>query len=382
MIDYRKQITERVRNLKAQYKNIYIFGAGAGCKLLLRYLYMGGVFNSEIFSGILVSGNVSAPSDVEGIIVKRIGETKIADDDVIIVTLLYDNAEVTEQLKVYRNVIPMRDIFPAGDIRDAEVRNYIEYFEQKVQPFKYIEIETINRCNGECAFCPVNRNEKQREYHKMSEELFNSIIEQLAEIDYKGCLALFSNNEPFLDERIIQFARHARERVPHAFIHIITNGKLVTLDKFKEIIPYLDNLLIDNYEPDKGKPENVLQIEREVAQQGISDKYSYFEIDKNAIRTSRGGNSPNSKISHTIDHICPLPYVQMVIRPDGKVSLCCNDALGENTLGDIREKPLMEIWSGDSYNKVRKAIKSGRHNLPTCRYCNYNDLRGLWEAQF
>lgn len=30
--------------------------------------------------------------------------------------------------------------------------------------FKNIEIETINRCNGSCSFCPVNKKENQRPF--------------------------------------------------------------------------------------------------------------------------------------------------------------------------------------------------------------------------
>ena len=43
---------------------------------------------------------------------------------------------------------------------------------------KEIEIETVNRCNGKCSFCPVNANEPQREYAKMSTELFYKIIQE------------------------------------------------------------------------------------------------------------------------------------------------------------------------------------------------------------
>lgn len=37
----------------------------------------------------------------------------------------------------------------------------------------------------------------------MSEEMFHSIVEQLAEIGYSGRFTTFSNNEPLLDELII-----------------------------------------------------------------------------------------------------------------------------------------------------------------------------------
>ena len=45
-----------------------------------------------------------------------------------------------------------------------------------VPVFTYIGIETINRCNGKCSFCPVNIKQPQRPYAKMTDEIFNSII--------------------------------------------------------------------------------------------------------------------------------------------------------------------------------------------------------------
>lgn len=55
-----------------------------------------------------------------------------------------------------------------------DVYNLIDNF-MKTTPtplFNNIEIETVNRCNGTCSFCPVNKNQDPREYKKMPEELF------------------------------------------------------------------------------------------------------------------------------------------------------------------------------------------------------------------
>ena len=64
--------------------------------------------------------------------------------------------------------------------------------------FSSVEIEVINRCNGICPFCPVNRNKDPRKLKKMDEKLFKKIMDELGEIHYSGRLALHSNNEPFL----------------------------------------------------------------------------------------------------------------------------------------------------------------------------------------
>ena len=231
--DYRK---ENIKVLKEQYDKLYIFGAGRWCRYFLDYI---GDIAVEIIDRILVSDLKDNPLDIAGIAVGRINEVPITDDDAIIVAI-YENEKVIQSLDKYKNVIPFQNVIPVLDPyqntylakREQEVKRYIGYFEQEPQLFKYVEIETINRCNGECSFCPVNRNEKQRVYHKMSVSMFEDIIGQLSEIRYRGLLGLFSNNEAFLDERIGRFAKYAREMLPHAYIYIISNGKLITLDKF------------------------------------------------------------------------------------------------------------------------------------------------------
>lgn len=60
----------------------------------------------------------------------------------------------------------------------------------------------------------------------------------------------------------------------------------------------------------------------------------------------------------------------MIVRPDGKVSLCCNDPLGKYSLGDLNEQSIKEVWYGEQYNTIRNKIISGRKNLDKCNRCD------------
>ena len=60
----------------------------------------------------------------------------------------------------------------------------------------------------------------------------------------------------------------------------------------------------------------------------------------------------------------------MIVRPDGKVSLCCNDPLGKNTMGDLTKSTLCEIWYGERFQEVRKALSRGRQYYSHCKYCD------------
>lgn len=255
------------------------------------------------------------------------------------------------------------------------------YSKSQIPLFKYCEIETINRCNGTCSFCPVNRNDDPRELAKMTKELFKKIIDELAQMEYVGKLALHSNNEPFIDDRIIDFARYARIRLPQAYIFIFTNGSLLTLDKLIEIEPYLDKLIIDNYN-DALELNNVPALLNEYCKtKPYLDRKIEFRLRKmNEVLSTRGGSSPNKRNTKSISCQCLLPFSQVVIRPDGKLSLCCNDALGKMTMGDVSESTLFEIWTSQKYMKIREMMRVGRKEIELCRYCD--DMhRKVWSAK-
>ena len=180
--------------------------------------------------------------------------------------------------------------------------------------FKYIEIETVNRCNGRCSFCPVNARENQRPYAKMEESLFEKIIDELSEISYFGSIALFSNNEPFLDNRIAKFAETARRKVPKSYIVISTNGILLDIDCMNSVLPYIDRLIINNYSTDGKLKENIAKIKEYIStDKGKRDKVVIDLRNENEVLTTRGGQSPNNnKIrANAIGGDCPkTPWIR------------------------------------------------------------------------
>ncbi len=239
--------------------------------------------------------------------------------------------------------------------------------------FGEIVIETINRCNGTCSFCPVNKNLDTREFHLMKKELFFSIIEQLHNLNYKGTVSLYGNNEALLDKRIFEFLDYARKELPFASLVLSTNGLLLTNEKFYRIIPNLDLLIIDNYDDDLRLPPR------------IKDIYTIYKNDekyknkvwivlrkKNEILTTRGGQARNrKKITNTFISPCIYPFLQMAVRPTGEVGLCCNDALGEGTLGDLNKESIVDAWNGHKYIQFRETMfKEGRKNLLMCKNCD------------
>lgn len=252
------------------------------------------------------------------------------------------------------------------------VYDAVENFKDSQPLFNHIEVETINRCNGNCSFCPVNKNNDPREKAIMTEDLFKKIVSQLAEIDYDGRFTTFSNNEPLLDERIVAWNQYAREHLPHARMHLFTNGTLFTIDKFIALTDILDELVIDNYQQDLDLIKPCREIEAYCKDHPeLCKKVTIVLRKPDEILTSRGGTAPNRKelVRYGKDR-CILPYKQMVVRPDGKVSLCCNDAVGKYTLGDVNMESLLDIWYGARFQMVRKCLYEGRENWGNCQFCD------------
>ncbi len=237
----------------------------------------------------------------------------------------------------------------------------------------HIEIETLNRCNSTCGFCPVNRTADPRPQARMSEEMFRSIIDQLAAWEYRGVVNLFSNNEPFLDKRIFAFADYARARLPDAFLQIISNGTALDVAKVERILPLLSRMVINNYGTELRLHDNVAAIvdHLNARRPELAGKLTVGLRQLDEFKSNRGGASPNRKVRTPVyTSRCAYPFFQMVIRPDGKVSLCCNDALGQETLGDLATHSLRDAWADARRQAVWDGMLKGRAGNGLCTHCD------------
>lgn len=265
-------------------------------------------------------------------------------------------------------------------MRKKLFRAYIDLFHKKeaVQETYLpclISIETINRCNSTCEFCPANRNAEMRPLKKMTEELFHKIIAELKEADYDGYLNLYVNNEPFMDIRIEEWYKYAGEQLPHAKMLLYTNGLLVTMDRFKKIIPYIDKMIINNYSENLELHPNIRELYdfvRNTPEYWDKDIIIQIRYIKE-ILTNRAGTAPNRHKMKRNRRICIMPFTDFTIYPDGKVGLCCSDALEKTNYGNVAEQSLLEIWTGKQYKILRQLIGRDRSTYSFCECCDFVD---------
>lgn len=145
------------------------------------------------------------------------------------------------------------------------------------------------------------------------------------------------------------------------------------MEKVKSIMRYLDILVIDNYD-EKSTPlfDEIIEWSK------VNDKRIIIAPrSRNEVLTSRGGQAPNKHKVKASKAKCFLPFKQLIIRPDGKVSLCCNDALGKYTLGDLHNQTILEVWNSEKYKEIRmKMGRQGRKGLMLCNQCDTENYTG------
>lgn len=263
--------------------------------------------------------------------------------------------------------------------RGEQQKAYINYFlhSDPVPMPNVVNIETINRCNSTCAFCTANVHAEKRPLRRMDEELYHSIIDQLADWGYQGHLTLYGNNEPWLDPRIVELHRYAREKLPDCFIFMSTNGLMLTLDQVRAIQPYINQLIINNYDMKYALHRNIQEIYDYVKAHPEEFKDLDIQIQMRYLQevlTNRAGSAPNKKATEkVITETCLLPFTDMWIMPNGKMGLCCCDDFEVTALADLNKVSVKEGWSSPAFMEARRKIAQGRNNYKFCEHCDFID---------
>ncbi len=263
--------------------------------------------------------------------------------------------------------------------RGKAQRKYCEYFLDSAETPKpnVVNIETINRCNSTCAFCTANIHAEKRPFMEMTDELYTSIIDQLADWNYRGHLTLYGNNEPLLDKKIIERHKYAREKLPECFIFMSTNGLILTLEKLKAVKPYIDQLIINNYSMNMKLHKNIQRIyeyvnmhPEEFEDVDILIQMRYLQ----EVLTNRAGSAPNKKATEkVVKESCLLPFTDMWITPNGHMGLCCCDNYEVTNYADLNTVPLKDAWVAPELMEIRRKIAEGRQNFPFCKHCDFID---------
>jgi len=227
--------------------------------------------------------------------------------------------------------------------------------------FNNIAIETVSVCNRRCPFCPMSKDSGPKGL--MPEKLFDKILKELKELNFKDRVAFSNYGEPLLDTRLPRFVKKVRDELDPAIIWVSTNGDFLTSKKFRELVTAgmtVFHVAQHDAEPSEAVKELFSVITRD------EWKYiSYEVVGENTVTLNNRAGSVDVETFYPFN--CAPQY--LIVRWNGEVCMCCNDYYNEVKLGNINDEKLIDVWNKPFYRKIRDDIKRGKFNLDTCRRC-------------
>jgi MoaA/NifB/PqqE/SkfB family radical SAM enzyme len=261
-----------------------------------------------------------------------------------------------------------------GELRDLVMA---EWSDRRVPLFQILALETRTGCNLTCSFCPVSRESDQRPYSEMPISTMIAVLSELSQLNYSGSILLFSNNEPLLDDRIVEIVSLSRTHCPEARIKILSNGTRLSINLASDLFDAgLTVLEIDNYSDGRRLIRPVQDLINSAALfDGVDIRINMRRLHETL--TNRAGTAPNkAPLAVSRSQFCALPFTDITVVPDGRVTLCCFDAYEVTTFGTIHDSSLVDIWTGDAFRRVRTSLSTlDRSCNGLCAVCDYDGFR-------
>jgi MoaA/NifB/PqqE/SkfB family radical SAM enzyme len=285
-----------------------------------------------------------------------------------------------------------------------------------------VQIQTTAFCNASCSFCPYPETSRTLPMGTMREDLFRSIVDQLAGREIL-LLQPFLMNEPLMDKHIVERLAYMKARVPRARINITTNGALLRPSLVEELVRLdLDSIHVSS---------NALTPATYRATMGIDGNEVLANVNNLADRlrgarartrlivtalllrqnreevflardywqrrgvefflnplNDRAGNIEGTRFEDMLPFDgdvnraqllrydmsgCPALYSFLGILYNGDLVTCCMDWRRSLVLGNARDRSLYELWHGTAYADIRGLSDTGRlSERQLCRQCGEN----------
>ena len=243
----------------------------------------------------------------------------------------------------------------------------------------WIELSLIDVCNRACNFCPKSDDSiAPNTNQKMQMILIDKLISDLKKINYEGAFCLCGYGEPMLHKEYIEISSKLGSL---GGVEIITNGDMVNKKTLIEIYNSgTTRLLISLYDG----PEQILKFKKMISECNIpenfvvlrdrwySDKIDYGVKLTNRVGTVKIGNQPNTEDFKK--QKCFYTAYQMLIDWNGDVFLCPQDWQRRQSMGNIMQTDIFDIWSGPVMSKYRRNLLKGDRNLNPCNKCNADGM--------
>lgn len=271
----------------------------------------------------------------------------------------------------------------------------------------YVHIESSTICNAKCRMCPHSTLTRKG---TMDYDLFVSIVDQAVEL---GCqtFTLFRLGEPLLFPDLFQWMDYLRKK--QVKISLYTNASALVPSISRKLKDYSDifsDFSISFHGIDKESYESMMGLDfdhvRNRIQEFMKDNpikvniYSLTEDVHDQVYRNKfkalwggmgfvgigttqfmewGGSIEGLRTFRTMKEegatVKIVPCIRVIheidVMYDGTVVLCCLDAHGEITFGNLRHDSLEKVLN----HKLRqyyqeKHLSGDSEELPLCKYCS------------
>lgn len=288
-----------------------------------------------------------------------------------------------------------------------------------------LQIETTNKCNHRCYFCP-NKDSKRKK-SDIDYNFAKKVIDECAGwLGKNKKICFHMNGEPLLYKRLPELIEYAKLK-DYEYVFITTNGSLATDEKLKDIFDAgLDSI---KFSINAGTKENYIRIHGRDAFKNVINavKYSYnyrkesrknYKIYASCVATKdnfdellsldnllknyvdecvfyypcgyAGQNNnlaknlrcdlselPIKKVEIKHTKPCSVLWNSINVTCEGYLSLCCSESDNRLIIEDLHNMTVKEAWLGEKMNKVRKLHLAGNLVNTPClsciEECDYNE---------
>ncbi len=276
-----------------------------------------------------------------------------------------------------------------------------------------IDIQTQSGCNARCSFCGVGR-EANKIHGRMSDELFEKIIDEVIEYPNLRRLDPYLLNDPLVDRKMperLEYIAKKKGKRTNPQIRITTNAGLLSeetgyrllhsqgLDEinisFHSIIPEVYEKMMPPLKFDRVMG-NILRFKEQWDKfKGKKPKLTIWTVKTNPVIENLKNEKAywkkvgigfkarklDNRASIDIEQLglgdrefvrvpfCVIPFWRAWIMWNGDMIMCCVDQERSNLLGNCRERSVKEVWNDPLYQDLRRRWRTKQLEGLLCDDC-------------
>lgn len=282
-----------------------------------------------------------------------------------------------------------------------------------------VYVEPSRVCNFKCEFC-FKVQEGVQGSAILSVPLAKKMVDDISEFpDKLKMIRICGFGEPLVNPNIVEIVKYMHERNCAEKIVLVTNGSLLTTDSSRNLVHYLDQVVIsvNGLSDEQFRKFTGAKINQERYYNGVKELCHYAE-DSNCTVCAKIHNEAVTEKADlekfyelygeicdevTVEKLIPLfpeipfeiedsscfryaglkkiqkkccvqIFKSMQICANGDVVPCCADYKYANKIGNFENEHLIEIWNGTLLKTLQMHhLDLQKDVTPFCKDCRLND---------